>query len=817
MPKPYRSLTRILLLSLAALLLWTGTALATGAGARISDTRLVVSDTLEYGHIVSANARGRQDSRFLSYTPGGDIRPIVSAGATVQGGANIYSVIQHAQSRGYNVLGGINADFFSFQSGIMEGIYISDGQLRSSHHGRNAVFFREDGSAFFGNPSLTFSLHNTSAGEWVTVSFFNKFRQPGFLYLMDEHFAATTRTTTPGREVFFRILGGRMAVGDGILLEVAGVRDSAGAVPLPPGYIVLTADRTSPHLAQLDRFSAGDRVTLSVSASDPRVSEARWATGGGDILVSGGNITSGWDAAISGAHPRTALGIRPDGSVILYTVDGRLPGHSIGLTLQELAEEMIALGASEVINLDGGGSTTFAYRYPGNRYAGVRNQPSGGALRNNVTYILLTSTHGGDGHPAYLQLRSNQTPVLGGSLVTPWDLTHGITVTDNGYFPLSTAGLTFARYETGAALGHQEGRAFRTNRQTVGGTITVYAENGARGRMELSVVAEPERIDLRVGNTLVNDLRLTHGDSVQLRYLPILGGREMISSQDAFAVSVSGGAAAITPAGVLTATGNPGDRGQITISAGNVSRVIPLQIAAVFADTDGHWAEGYIRQMQLAGAVTGIRTEQGTRFLPNQNVSRGEFAAMLTRLLGIDPAQYQLTDREFVDYDTIPNWVRPYAAVMFNRGYMTGRPTWAGLRFDAQDTITRAEAFTILGRLLDTNSPVTLLNRFPDGDTVPDWARTEIARLIDAGLIAGTSDGKLAPLNHVTRAEAATILARMTGVLGLAAPMEEAISDFGEDSPDISPELGLLPEEDEPEDPDSAEETEIEAGEHFAA
>jgi len=734
----------------------------------------MVSDTLEYGHIVSANPRGRQDSHFLSYVPGGDIRPIVSAGATVHGGANIYSVIHHAQSRGHNVLGGINADFFSFQTGLMEGIYISDGQLRSSHHGRNAVFFREDGSAFFGNPTLTFNLYNTSAGERTTVFFYNKFRQPGFLYLMDEHYAATTRTTTPGREVFFRITGGQVAVGNTILLEVADIRDSAGAVPLPPGYIVLTADRTSPHLAQLNQFSVGDQVTLSVSSSDPRVSEARWATGGGDILVSDGWITSGWDAAISGAHPRTALGIRPDGSVILYTVDGRLPGHSEGLTLRELAEEMIALGASQVINLDGGGSTTFAYRYPGNRDVAVMNRPSGGVLRNNVTYILLTSIYQGDGRPVHLQFRPTHIPVLGGSLVTPTDLADRITMTDSGYFPLSTDGLTFARYGANPALGHQEGSAFRTTRQTAGGTLTVYAENGARGRLPLSLVAEPERIDVRIGGALVTDLRLAHGDSVQLCYYAILGGREMISSQDAYTVSVSDGVATVSPDGLLTVTGTPGDRGQITVSVGSVSRVIPIQVAAVFADTDGHWAEDYIRRMQLAGVVMGVATDHGTHFFPNRNVSRGEFAAMLTRLLEVDPVHYQLTGREFVDYDAIPNWIRPYAAVMFSRGYMTGRPTAAGVQFDAMDTITRAEAFTILGRLLDTNSPVSLLNRFPDGDAVPDWARNEIARLIDAGLIAGTPDGRLAPHDHVTRAEAAALLARMTSVLTLAVPIETA-------------------------------------------
>ena len=44
------------------------------------------------------------------------------------------------------------------------------------------------------------------------------------------------------------------------------------------------------------------------------------------------------------------------------TVDGRQPGYSMGMTLRELAGLMRALGATDAINLDGGGSTAMALR-----------------------------------------------------------------------------------------------------------------------------------------------------------------------------------------------------------------------------------------------------------------------------------------------------------------------------------------------------------------------------------------------------------------------------------------------------------------------
>jgi exopolysaccharide biosynthesis protein len=60
---------------------------------------------------------------------------------------------------------------------------------------------------------------------------------------------------------------------------------------------------------------------------------------------------------VAGRQPRTLAGVRPDGRLLLVTVDGRRPGWSAGMTLYEAARLMISLGARDAINLDGGGSS----------------------------------------------------------------------------------------------------------------------------------------------------------------------------------------------------------------------------------------------------------------------------------------------------------------------------------------------------------------------------------------------------------------------------------------------------------------------------
>jgi hypothetical protein len=57
-------------------------------------------------------------------------------------------------------------------------------------------------------------------------------------------------------------------------------------------------------------------------------------------------------------NPRTLMGVKADGTILLVTVDGRLPGYSVGANLEESAKIMKSLGATDAINLDGGGSTT---------------------------------------------------------------------------------------------------------------------------------------------------------------------------------------------------------------------------------------------------------------------------------------------------------------------------------------------------------------------------------------------------------------------------------------------------------------------------
>ena len=80
-----------------------------------------------------------------------------------------------------------------------------------------------------------------------------------------------------------------------------------------------------------------------------------------------------------GLAPRTAIGQRQDGIVLLVTIDGRRVGHSLGINMNDLADLFIKYGAYNAANLDGGGSSSMVvedemiktpggYGYVGSRY-----------------------------------------------------------------------------------------------------------------------------------------------------------------------------------------------------------------------------------------------------------------------------------------------------------------------------------------------------------------------------------------------------------------------------------------------------------------
>ena len=133
-------------------------------------------------------------------------------------------------------------------------------------------------------------------------------------------------------------------------------------------------------------FKVGDSINIKY---DVNFRYLDLSVGGGTQLVKDGKVMSAFTQNITGAHPRTGLGITKDRKhLILVTVDGRTASYR-GVTQTELANLLIKLGAYEAINLDGGGSTQMVTTSPFTGNVGTVNYPSDQVERKMYTGLAI--------------------------------------------------------------------------------------------------------------------------------------------------------------------------------------------------------------------------------------------------------------------------------------------------------------------------------------------------------------------------------------------------------------------------------------------
>ena len=132
-----------------------------------------------------------------------------------------------------------------------------------------------------------------------------------------------------------------------------------------------------------------------------------------------------WDGKVvitesgnSGYYPRTCVGIKADGTVVLFQADGTMAPRSVGYTAAEEAQMMVALGCVAAIQLDEGGSSTYISQREGEQDVTMRNTPAGGSERVVSGTILVVSTVAASGEFDHAAVTPDDEYYTPGSSVT---------------------------------------------------------------------------------------------------------------------------------------------------------------------------------------------------------------------------------------------------------------------------------------------------------------------------------------------------------------------------------------------------------------
>jgi len=410
------------------------------------------------------------------------------------------------------------------------------------------------------------------------------------------------------------------------------------------------------------------------------------------------------------------------------------------------------LGCVEAINLDGGGSTAISGVYPGCDASQILNSPSDSSLRPCTNYIFLHNTKTANGEFGKVYFYPFEQHYLSG-------YTEQIEVkaVDSSYYK--------TQVPEGIQYLVKDGQS-----EYVSGKLT------ARGTGEFSLVAElggnnvgqaryhsyesPTEIFVYDHNgTAVNNLSMKNGDTVLLDAYSKYYHIDLKSTNDCYTFHVPE-SIGYFEGNKLTITAPEGE-GVVTVSAGNCEKTIPIKVEydGSFLDISYHWAKNMIKEVMSKGIVNGYETAKGYVFKPDNVMTREEFAVIVGRFMGVDTSLYSDFPLSFGDNHEIGGWSRPYIAAMYDSGIISGKQIGNNVVFAPKDTITRAEAITILGRTMEDASVAEI--SFADSDKIPVWAREFIGKMCGLGFITGYEDNTIRPNNNVTRAEAVTLLYKM--------------------------------------------------------
>ena len=184
-----------------------------------------------------------------------------------------------------------------------------------------------------------------------------------------------------------------------------------------------------------------------------------------------------------------------------------------------------------------------------------------------------------------------------------------------------------------------------------------------------------------------------------------------------------------------------------------------------FADVENHWAKKEVNDMASRLIINGI--DENT-FAPNKDITRAEFATIITKALGLRGKEATLT---FTDIQK-GAWYYEAVAAAYEYGIVGG---YEDNTFRANKKITRQEAMVMLSRAMkiagmEVELEVDAVNeeiiQFEDAEEIANWAKNGAAICIKNNIFSG-SEGRITPKANITRGQTAVVVYRLLVNAGL--------------------------------------------------
>jgi hypothetical protein len=353
------------------------------AGPAAAQPRQLLMPGVTYERQVQFGSHGPVVTHVLvAPRPGGlySFRPVLATGL-VQGRETVTSMEKRVS--GAATVAGVNGDLFNWNDGHPTGIVMQDGVLwHRPSADRSSIGIDSEGTLHVDRVTM-FGTWQGSGQRRVLLAV----NEPPTANAVSVYTPAWG-PTTPAQPGSYEVVLSPFApaLPNAELAGAVTAVTQTGSTPIPAGGAVLVARGT-----QVEKLAAeapvGGPVTIRLLLQ-PDWTGILQAVGGGPVIVKDGKVVFRANELFTPdqllpRNPRTAIGQRADGKIVMLVVDGRQPGYSVGLTNFELGLAMQRLGCVTASALDSGGSSTMAFD------GQLLNQPSDETGERAVKEALL--------------------------------------------------------------------------------------------------------------------------------------------------------------------------------------------------------------------------------------------------------------------------------------------------------------------------------------------------------------------------------------------------------------------------------------------
>jgi len=276
-------------------------------------------------------------------------------------------------------------------------------------------------------------------------------------------------------------------------------------------------------------------------------------------------------------------------------------------------------------------------------------------------------------------------------------------------------------------------------------TITVNGDATASG-------AESQAIPLNVGENAI-DVTVTAQDGQTTKtYAVIVTRNSADSTPTEDGDPDSGGGGITTPTAPVNPTTPPVGKPDTENPPEQPGGAACSQLT--WADVQNHWAK---LDIELASKLCIVNGPSNDKFMPDDEVTRLQFALMVARAKKLPAAGGTVGLDSFKDRESVPAWADAELDAAIQAGIIEG---YEDGTLRPNEKINRAEMVTMLIRgwgMPASNGGTS----FADDADIPDWAKGYVAKAAQTQIIEGRSNNRFEPSSTATRAEAVVVLVRI--------------------------------------------------------